>query len=73
MNEEQKVEFDEMNDAKDTMGAAHYLNRSYHTIVKWRAKGIGPNFYRSSSNRCLYLNRDLASYKKEMYKPQGDF
>jgi len=54
---------DENRNLLDERGAANLLNLSVRTLQRWRSKGIGPQFVRLSTNRCVrYARSDLMNW-----------
>jgi len=48
--------------ALSTQEAADYLGVSYWTLVDWRAKEVGPNWYRLGLKRVIYRASELDAY-----------
>lgn len=56
-----------MEETLDTNEAAKYLKQAVITLEQWRAKGIGPEFYKPS-HKILYFKNDLDAWIKESSK-----
>lgn len=48
-----------------TYGASQYLNVSGSTLIRWRAKGIGPAYIKLSRKLIRYKLEDLDAYISE--------
>jgi len=45
--------------------AAAFLSSTTRTLEVWRARGVGPAYYRPSVNRVRYKRKDLIDYVEQ--------